>query len=65
MKELIEALLHLVIAIVLLTLGVRIIIQPDIITSTQFYIIILFSIVYYLIARGNIGLQVRNKEDTS
>lgn len=65
MKELIEALLHLVIAIVLLTLGVRIIIQPDIITSTQSYIIILFSIVYYLIARGNIGLQVRNKEDTS
>lgn len=65
MKELIEALLHLVIAIVLLTLGVRIIIQPDIITSTQFYIIILFSIVYYLIARGNIGLQVRNKDDTS
>lgn len=65
MKELIEALLHLVIAIVLLTLGVRIIIQPDIITSTQSYIIILFSIVYYLIARGNIRLQVRNKEDTS
>lgn len=65
MKELIEALLHLVIAIVLLTLGVRIIIQPDIITSTQSYIIILFSIVYYLIARGNIGLQVRNKDDTS
>lgn len=65
MKELIEALLHLVIAIVLLTLGVRILIQPDIITSTQSYIIILFSIVYYLIARGNIRLQVRNKEDTS
>lgn len=65
MKELIEALLHLVIAIVLLTLGVRILIQPDIITSTQSYIIILFSIVYYLIARGNIGLQVRNKDDTS
>ena len=65
MKELIEALLHLVIAIVLLTLGVRILIQPDIITSTQSYFIILFSIVYYLIARGNIRLQVRNKEDTS
>ena len=65
MKELIEALLHLVIAIVLLTLGVRILIQPDIITSTQSYFIILFSIVYYLIARGNIGLQVRNKDDTS
>lgn len=65
MKELIEALIHLVIAIVLLTLGVRVLIQPDIITSTQSYIIIVFSAVYYFIARGTIGLQVRNKDDTT
>ena len=64
MKEF-EAFIHLVIAIVLLTLGVQILIDPDTYTSTQNISIIAFSLFYSIYCyKDKLSSYIRNKDDT-
>ena len=64
MKEL-QALIHLVIAIALLTLGVQILIDPDTYTSIQNISIIAFSTSYSLYCyKDKLINFTRNKDDT-
>jgi hypothetical protein len=64
MKE-VQALIHLVIAIVLLTLGVQILIHPDTYTPLQNAYIILFSVSYSTYCyKDKLINYIRNKDDT-
>jgi len=64
MKEF-EALIHLVIAIALLTLGIQIIIEPDTYTSIQNISIIAFSLFYSIYCyKDKLINYIRNKDDT-
>jgi hypothetical protein len=64
MKEL-QALIHLVIAIALLTLGVQILITPDTYTSIQNIFIIAFSTFYSIYCyKDKLFTYIRNKDDT-
>lgn len=64
MKEL-QALIHLVIAIALLTLGIHILIAPDTYTSIQNISIIAFSLLYTAYCyKDRLYTYIRNKDDT-
>ena len=64
MKEL-EAFIHLVIAIALLTLGIQILIDPAIFTYREDIAIIAFSLSYTLYCyKDKLINIIRNKDDT-
>ena len=64
MKE-VEAFIHLVVAIVLLSLGIQILIDPGTYTPIQNISIIVFSLLYTLYCyKDKFNACIRNKDDT-
>lgn len=64
MKEL-QALIHLVITIVLLTLGLQLIAKPDLYTPIHKVYIMTFSLLYsFYCYKDKLNSFIRNKDDT-
>ena len=65
MKELIEGITYIVVAIVLLVLSIRIFEDPTLFNNAQYTILIVFSLSFALLAyKDKICVLFKNKDDT-
>ena len=65
MKEIIEGLLYIGVAIVLLTLSIRSLTDSDMFNTAQYIVLIVFSISFVLMAyRDRLCTLFKNKDDT-
>ena len=65
MKEIIEGLIYIGVAIVLLTLSIRSLTDSDMFNTAQYIVLIVFSISFVLMAyRDRICMLFKNKDDT-